>query len=541
MTATNNSKAPDKRSNAKYAGTAVCFAIIASVWTVNLSCSKTSTDRQDMCQITFLITLTVLVPGIIIFAFLTYFVRSCKKIFLPFLVLKFLQATTIVLCMYTRPNFDESQWKSSLSILLLWSLFVAEELQLLTQVFRVVACVFLLFAFHGVEAITRAHFVLVLLGNYDAIYDICMFWTQSYRKESVYKDEKGKGSKESLVSINPNAAYSAFTFQKTTQLDREAPTTNIDIIQLPSLNHIEDQNKSPALLPGLDNTQKKVRPPVLKIHQQSINTDNPTQPQLLPILSPNEAQVQSSNISKSSTSRKTEKRHPQLAFVAHMGGFESSTNKMSISKGISPTSRRSIIESEHEKKLKSLYRNASMQPRKSFKDFINPGDNPLIDPNLDLCYKIEAEFVGMLDQVIIACDDQLNILYNNYHDRFLNTILNPISDIISMQNIKIKFGIKLDSCFQQTRLNSCTRELRTDPKTMHDLLLTIADLELENNPQRLQDLFSTPSSKTVVFFLLKFCKIAKKAYLGSSQHKIEINSKRNEVVPATPLVIYPLI
>ena len=47
--------------------------------------------------------------------------------------------------------------------------------------------------------------------------------------------------------------------------------------------------------------------------------------------------------------------------------------------------------------------------------------------------QIELEYLSMIDQVIFACDDKLNVLYNNYHERFYDNIMRKVEDHVDMK------------------------------------------------------------------------------------------------------------
>ena len=53
----------------------------------------------------------------------------------------------------------------------------------------------------------------------------------------------------------------------------------------------------------------------------------------------------------------------------------------------------------------------------------------------------------MIDQVIIACDDKLTVLYNNYHERFYNKIMMKVNDKININHIRMRNGTTLNRCF----------------------------------------------------------------------------------------------
>ena len=79
--------------------------------------------------------------------------------------------------------------------------------------------------------------------------------------------------------------------------------------------------------------------------------------------------------------------------------------------------------------------------------------------------QIELEYLSMIDQVIFACDDKLNVLYNNYHERFYDSIMRKVEDHVNMKQLRSKSVMKLDKFF----VNS-VKPIKSDPKTMRQLV-----------------------------------------------------------------------
>lgn len=88
--------------------------------------------------------------------------------------------------------------------------------------------------------------------------------------------------------------------------------------------------------------------------------------------------------------------------------------------------------------------------------------------------QIELEYFSMIDQVVFACDDSLNILYNNYHERFYEKIMRPIEEFVNLKLLRSKSTLRLDRFFVQTK-----RAVQTDTKTMRKLLKIYETFEFD--------------------------------------------------------------
>lgn len=96
--------------------------------------------------------------------------------------------------------------------------------------------------------------------------------------------------------------------------------------------------------------------------------------------------------------------------------------------------------------------------------------------------EIENEYFSLIDQIIIACDDKLSIVYNNYHERFYEKIMKKLHKLINMQIIRTKAGSKLDKCFQKSQPN-----LIAETRTFNHLLKIGEEFEYEpSNRERNQ-------------------------------------------------------
>jgi hypothetical protein len=88
--------------------------------------------------------------------------------------------------------------------------------------------------------------------------------------------------------------------------------------------------------------------------------------------------------------------------------------------------------------------------------------------------EIENEYFSLIDQIIIACDDKLSIVYNNYHERFYEKIMKKLHKLINMQTIRTKAGSKLDKCFQKNQPN-----LVAETRTFNRLLKIGEEFEFD--------------------------------------------------------------
>ena len=122
---------------------------------------------------------------------------------------------------------------------------------------------------------------------------------------------------------------------------------------------------------------------------------------------------------------------------------------------------------------------------------------------LEIQTSIEKEYLSLLDQIIFASDDRMNILYKNYHQRFFDRIISPIEDQINLEELTKKDGGMIDKCFKNTEE---TRGLYyTEINTM-ELLSKMIEMFDVSSMVRSAD--STPkedsSGKEVLSNIIKF-------------------------------------
>ncbi len=89
--------------------------------------------------------------------------------------------------------------------------------------------------------------------------------------------------------------------------------------------------------------------------------------------------------------------------------------------------------------------------------------------------RIELEYFSMIDQVVFACDENLNILYNNYHERFYEGIMKKVEDYVSIKQLRAKGALRLDKFFVHTK-----KRVQAESRTMKNLLKMYENFEFDS-------------------------------------------------------------
>lgn len=155
-----------------------------------------------------------------------------------------------------------------------------------------------------------------------------------------------------------------------------------------------------------------------------------------------------------------------------------------------------------------------------------------IEPFFDFSGFVESEYLSMIDQIIVACDASLNVLYNNYQERLYERIVLPIRDSINCNKIRMRHGCKLDAIFSDKRENfdgmSPRFGVESDSKTIQNMITLISEFELEQRPENISKIFPSREGLKVVHFLLNYYKKARKAIENTPKVRMEVEKKRNE-------------
>jgi hypothetical protein len=149
---------------------------------------------------------------------------------------------------------------------------------------------------------------------------------------------------------------------------------------------------------------------------------------------------------------------------------------------------------------------------------INPADMEITSsqnrPFPTISKNIESEYLSMIDQVIIVSDQNLGVIYNNYHERLYDKILKPLKHIIDPHKIRSKCGFKLDRIFHDK--NKC---MKVDPRSLAMLGQMLDELDVELNSDTLGTYFKSPKTVHVAVSLLSILKKTRKKLENSGQSR----------------------
>jgi hypothetical protein len=129
----------------------------------------------------------------------------------------------------------------------------------------------------------------------------------------------------------------------------------------------------------------------------------------------------------------------------------------------------------------------------------------------------------MIDQVVIASDANLNVLYSNYHERFYDKIMSKIVHLVNLDYIRVKTGAKLDRCFR-----FMVDPLEADPKTMKLLIKMYEAFEFDSSNLNKRDYFEIAGVLDILLSLEVYMKNLKSANERKSMKQLNIESRRNQ-------------
>ncbi len=146
--------------------------------------------------------------------------------------------------------------------------------------------------------------------------------------------------------------------------------------------------------------------------------------------------------------------------------------------------------------------------------------------------EIENEYFSLIDQIIIACDDKLSIVYNNYHERFYEKIMKKLHKLINMQIIRTKAGSKLDKCFQKNQPN-----LVAETRTFNRLLKMGEEFEYDPANKERNHYFKTVGVLNILEAFHEYR--LQQQTIGFSRHSVNqvlLEAKENQLVSIELLV-----
>lgn len=145
---------------------------------------------------------------------------------------------------------------------------------------------------------------------------------------------------------------------------------------------------------------------------------------------------------------------------------------------------------------------------------------------------IEAEYLSMVEQIIIASDDRMNIMYNNYHEKFYNKIIKKCSTAVNMKHIRMKNGTTLYKCFSSIK----QRNIETEKATLDKLVKMSKVFHYDENDDDKLSHFRTLGILTILTSLHEYEQRKRRAYLMKSVKQIDIEEKLNQIVPLQLIV-----
>lgn len=130
----------------------------------------------------------------------------------------------------------------------------------------------------------------------------------------------------------------------------------------------------------------------------------------------------------------------------------------------------------------------------------------------------------MIDQVVVAADSNLNVLYSNYHEKFYERIMAKIAGLVDVEHFRAKIGIRLDRCFRFT-----TDSLETDPKSMRVLMKMFENFEFDSTDASKKQYYESIGIFDVLKALEDYAKQYKSANDRKSTKQLHIESSRNQL------------
>ena len=136
---------------------------------------------------------------------------------------------------------------------------------------------------------------------------------------------------------------------------------------------------------------------------------------------------------------------------------------------------------------------------------------------------IESEYFNMIDQVVIATDASLTVLYSNYHEKFYDKIMKKVEDLVDLELIRLKTRAKLDRCFVFS-----LDTLETDPKTMRMLLKMYEVIEFDSKNQTMRSYYEGLGIIDLLLAMEAYDKQYKSAIERKSLKQLNIESRRSQ-------------
>ena len=145
---------------------------------------------------------------------------------------------------------------------------------------------------------------------------------------------------------------------------------------------------------------------------------------------------------------------------------------------------------------------------------------------------IEAEYMGMVEQIIIASDDRMNILYNNYHEKFYNKIIKKCGKSVNTKYIRVKSGTTLNRCFSSSK----QANLETERATMEKLAKMSHVFQYDESDDDKLSHFRVLGILHILSTIHEYDQRKKRAFFMKSLKQIDIEEKLNQISPLQLIV-----
>lgn len=141
----------------------------------------------------------------------------------------------------------------------------------------------------------------------------------------------------------------------------------------------------------------------------------------------------------------------------------------------------------------------------------------------------------MIDQVVIASDSNLNILYSNYHEKFYDRIMSKVSDFVDLDQVRLKCASKLDRCFSYS-----LKSLETESKTMRLLSKMFESIDFDSADEIKKAYYERAGVLKVLLAMDAYVKQCKQAAERKSMKQLNIESRRSQFSSMKLIVNYSL-
>jgi CheY-like chemotaxis protein/signal transduction histidine kinase len=139
---------------------------------------------------------------------------------------------------------------------------------------------------------------------------------------------------------------------------------------------------------------------------------------------------------------------------------------------------------------------------------------------------VEVEYMAELDQLVIASDTTLRIVYCNMHEGLFDKIVDLLHGLADFECFNNYIGQQLDGFFAQD-----SGYLNTDPQTMRSLsdMVTVLDVNKATADENISELFRSEEASKVYRFISTFEKKSRMDEGKKSCHQLYLEKHRNQI------------